>query len=84
MKGGLVACVILGWGIFVFVPDLIPLFFGSEFRDTEWIVKLFALLVPVKGVVILGDRLMLPAGRQVQKLRFQTIATELNVVFNGG
>ena len=77
------ACVILGWGIFVFVPDLIPLFFGAEFRDTEWVVKLFALLVPLKGLVILGDRLMLAAGRQVRKLRFQTIATGLNIAFNG-
>ena len=84
MKGGLVACVVLGWGIFVFVPDLIPLFFGAEFQDTEWVVKLFALLVPVKGLVILGDRLMLAAGQQHQKLRFQTIATGLNVAFNGG
>ena len=83
VKGGFVACVILGWGIFVFVPDLIPLFFGAEFRDTEWVVKLFALLVPLKGLVILGDRLMLAAGRQVRKLRFQTIATGLNIAFNG-
>ena len=83
MKGGLVACVVLGWGIVVFVPDLSPLFFGSEFRDTEWVVKLFALVVPVKGLVILGDRLMLAAGQEVQKLHFQTIATGLNVVFNG-
>lgn len=83
VKGGFAACVILGWGIFVFVPDLIPVFFGSEFRDTEWVVKLFALLVPVKGLVILGDRLMLAAGRQHRKLRFQTITTALNVVFNG-
>lgn len=83
MKGGFVACVILGWGIFVFVPDLIPLFFGLDFTDTKLVVKLFALLVPLKGLVILGDRLMLAAGRQVQKLRFQTISTGLNVVFNG-
>lgn len=83
IKGGLMACVILGWGIFVFVPDLIPLFFGSRFQDTEWVVKLFALLVPLKGLVILGDRLMLADGRQVEKLRFQTVATGLNVVFNG-
>ena len=83
VKGGFVACVILGWGIFVFVPDLIPLFFGAEFRDTEWVVKLLALLVPVKGLVILGDRLMLAAGQEVRKLHFQTIATGLNVVFNG-
>lgn len=83
VKGGFAACVVLGWGIFVFVPDLIPVFFGSEFRDTEWVVKLFALLVPVKGLVILGDRLMLAAGRQHQKLRFQTMATGLNIVFNG-
>lgn len=83
MKGGLVGCVILGWGIFVFVPDLVPFFFGTEFRETEWIIKLFALLVPVKGLVILGDRLMLAAGQEVRKLRFQTIATSLNILFNG-
>jgi O-antigen/teichoic acid export membrane protein len=83
VRGGFVACVVLGWAIFVFVPDLIPLFFGTEFRETEWIIKLFTLLVPVKGLVILGDRLMLAAGQEVQKLRFQTIATGLNVVFNG-
>lgn len=83
VKGGVVACVVLGWGIFVFVPDLIPVFFGTEFRDTQWVVKLFALLVPVKGLVILSDRLMLATGRQVQKLRFQTIATGLNIAFNG-
>lgn len=83
VKGGVVACVILGWGIFVFVPELIPLFFGSQFQDTEWVVKLFALLVPLKGLVILGDRLMLADGRQVEKLRFQTVATGINVVFNG-
>lgn len=84
MKGGFVTCVVLGWGIFVFVPDLVPLFFGSEFRETEWVVKLFALLVPAKGLVILGDRLMLAAGHEVQKLRFQTISTGLNILFNGG
>lgn len=83
MKGGLVVCVVLGWGIFVFVPDLMPLFFGTEFRETEWIIKLLALLVPVRGVVILGDRLMLAAGEEVRKLRFQTIATGLNILFNG-
>jgi len=83
VKGGFVACVVLGWVIFVFVPDLIPLFFGAEFRETEWVIKLFALLVPVKGLVILGDRLMLAAGQEVRKLRFQTIATGLNVAFNG-
>ena len=83
VKGGFVACVILGWGIFVIVPDLIPLFFGSQFQETEFVIKLFALWVPVKGVKILGDRLMLSAGEQVQKLRFQTIATGLNIAFNG-
>lgn len=83
-QGGIVACVILGWVIFVLVPDLVPLFFGTEFRETEWVVKLFALLVPVKGFVILGDRLMLAAGQEVRKLRFQTIATGLNIVFNAG
>ena len=83
VKGGFVACVILGWGIFVIVPDLIPLFFGSQFQETEFVIKLFALWVPVKGVKILGDRLMLSAGEQVQKLRLQTIATGLNIAFNG-
>ena len=83
VKGGFVACIILGWGIFVVVPDLIPLFFGSQFQETELVVKLFALWVPLKGVKILGDRLMLSAGEQVQKLHFQTIATGLNIAFNG-
>ena len=83
VKGGFVACIILGWGIFVVVPDLIPLFFGSQFQETEFVIKLFALWVPVKGVKILGDRLMLSAGEQVQKLRLQTIATGLNIAFNG-
>lgn len=83
VKGGAFACVVLGWGVFVFVPDLIPHLFGTEFRKTEWVIKLFAVLVPVKGVAILGDRLMLAAGREVQKLRFQAIATGLNIAFNG-
>lgn len=83
VKGGFFACVILGWGIFVIVPDLIPLFFGSQFQETELVVKLFALWVPVKGVRNLGARLMLAAGEQVKKLRFQTIATGLNIAFNG-
>lgn len=83
IKGGLVVCVLLGWAVFVVVPDLIPLFFGSRFEDTEFVIKLFALWVPFNGVKILGDRLMLAAGRQVQRLRFQIIATGLNVAFNG-
>lgn len=83
VKGGFVASVILGWGIFVFVPYLIPLLFGAQFEGSEMVVKLFALLVPFMGVNILADRLMLAAGKQVPKLRFQTIATGLNIVFNG-
>lgn len=83
IKGGLVACILLGWCIFVIVPDLIPIFFGARFQNTEAVVKLFALWVPLNGVQVLGERLMLAAGKQVQRLRFQTIATGLNIAFNG-
>jgi O-antigen/teichoic acid export membrane protein len=83
IKGGLVACVLLGWIVFVFVPPLIPLFFGSQFQGAEVVVKLLTLWIPLHSVKILGDRLMLAAGRQVQRLHFQTIATGLNIAFNG-
>lgn len=83
INGGFLACVLLGWAVFVFVPDLLPLFFGADFADTATVVKLFAFLLPVMGIRILGARLMLAAGGQVEKLRFDSIATGLNIALNG-
>lgn len=82
IKGGLILCIILGWAIYVLVPEIIALFFSSQFGQTENVVKLFAFLAPVMGVTILADRLLLAAGEQVKKLKFQAVATGVNIVCN--